>query len=81
MTITNPSALVAAPEGRALPTDALPEIHNTLARHGATGPEAGDKLRHDLADQARLVFIGRHFAEPFLFIPFHDNGDSRDRQQ
>lgn len=68
----NPSALVAAPEGSGVAVYApLPEIHNTLTRHCATGPEAGDKLRHDLPDQARLVFVGRHFAEPFLFIPFH----------
>lgn len=73
MTITNPSALVAAPEGRALPTDALPEIHLIAPEPSALGAEFRDKIGDNLTNRPRIVaFVGVNgTVEPFLFQSFH----------
>lgn len=78
MTITNPSALVAAPEGSGVAVYApLPEVHVAFPHHGAVGSEFSNQAGDNLADAGRLVFIGvaRHglgtIAMPFLHIPFH----------
>lgn len=54
MTVTNPSALVAAPEGRALPTDALPEIHLIAPEPSALGAEFRNKIGDNLPNRPRL---------------------------
>lgn len=72
MTITNPSALVAAPEGRALPTDALPEIHLIAPEPSAIGAEFRDKIGDNLTDRPR-IFIQTGtggIAGLFEFFPF-----------
>jgi len=74
MTITNPSALVAAPEGRALPTDALPEIHLIAPEPSAGSTEPCNHFRDQVTDRPR-IFIQTGtgtIAGLFEFIvPFH----------
>lgn len=38
--------------------------------------QAFDNRSRQIADAARLAFVGRHQAVPFTFIPFHLIGDS-----
>lgn len=41
--------------------------------HGLTASEAHDELSDNFANQPRLVLVGRPFAVPFTFVPFHNS--------
>lgn len=69
---TNPSALVAAPEGGALPTDALPEIHLIVPEPSAGSAEPFNQFRDQVTDRPR-IFIQTGtggIAGLFEFFPF-----------
>lgn len=73
MTITNPSALVAAPEGSGVAVYApLPEIHLIAPEPSAIGAEFRDKIGDNLTDRPR-IFIQTGtggIAGLFEFFPF-----------
>ena len=51
-----------------------PSLNLTLdiGKHSPVDPKAGDVVADNLADQRRIVMIGRPFAVPFLWIPAHN---------
>lgn len=42
-----------------------------IGKHSPVDPKAGDVVADNLADQRRIVLIGRPFAAPFIYIPVH----------
>ena len=66
------SALVVGASDCA-PTDFTLDI----GKHSPVDPKAGDVVADNLTDQSRLVFIGRPFAVPFIYQPFHAGRTSR----
>lgn len=63
---------VAPRESRAPSTGARDNLTLDIGKHDPVDPKAGDVVADNLPDQSRLVFIGRPFAVPFIFVPFHD---------
>lgn len=62
---------VAPRESRAPSTGARDNLTLDIGKHSPVDPKAGDVVADNLADQRRIVLIGRPFAAPFLWIPTH----------
>ena len=56
-------------------TDCRGNLHNVISDPSAVNAKGRHPIRDDLTDQPRLVFIGRPFAAPFLFIPFNHESE------
>ena len=78
------SACAGPPRGRAdrfpIP-GGRPECNLSVRQHRPLASEARDVIAENVPDQPRAVLLGRPFAAPFRFRPFHSSGDSRGRQQ
>lgn len=72
MTVTNPSALVAAPEGASTSTVLAPEVHLIVPEPSAGSAEPCNQFRDQVTDRPR-IFIQTGtggIAGLFEFFPF-----------
>lgn len=46
-------------------------LAHDFREHSPVNSKLGNEVSQNLRDQPRLVFIGRPFAVPFMFVPFH----------
>lgn len=72
----NPARDLSAQVGEGSDCPSL-DFHNAASDPSAILAKGQQPLRDDLTDQPRLVFIGRPFAVPFIFVPFHNGRDTR----